>query len=241
MAQRAATLCGGGLGDALGPIGLTYSGGIKPKEHASTSEEDAAAAAALPAPSIARMTTAEWREKYEKDGTVDLWMEEEFNAGSRLVGGRAVHWGGVAGSRTGEGPSTGGVPSHTITIHNPRMGQTVTVDVPEDRYILWEAEDAGLELPYACRMGCCTACAVRVKSGELRQVEALGVSQELRDAGYGLMCVGYPTSDCELEVVDEDEVYELQFGRAFAEAALDPNSPHVERDDYALEIAQYDE
>jgi ferredoxin len=35
--------------------------------------------------SIHSMTTAEWRAKYEKDGTVDLWVEEEFNAGSRLV------------------------------------------------------------------------------------------------------------------------------------------------------------
>jgi 2Fe-2S type ferredoxin len=171
---------------------------------------------------------------------------------------------------------------------------------PPERYILWEAEDAGLELPYACRMGCCTACAVRVKSGEVRQVEALGVSQDLRDAGYALMCVGFPTADCELEVVDEDEVYELQvrrgggggcrggfwggrgaqavrqvalqpsrdqprptptqppphpqpptpnpppprppqFGRYFEEYALNPNAASVERDDFALEIAQMDE
>lgn len=35
--------------------------------------------------SIARMSTAEWREKFEKDGMVDLWLEDEFNAGSRLV------------------------------------------------------------------------------------------------------------------------------------------------------------
>ena len=40
------------------------------------------------APSIHSMTTEEWRQRYEKDGTVDLWLEEEFNAGSRLVGGR---------------------------------------------------------------------------------------------------------------------------------------------------------
>jgi hypothetical protein len=33
------------------------------------------------------MTTEEWRAKYEKDGCVDLWVEEEFNAGSRLVVG----------------------------------------------------------------------------------------------------------------------------------------------------------
>ena len=33
------------------------------------------------------MSTAEWRAKYERDGYVDLWVEEEFNAGSRLVVG----------------------------------------------------------------------------------------------------------------------------------------------------------
>lgn len=43
------------------------------------------------------------------------------------------------------------------------------VQIPEDRYILWEAEDQGLELPHACRMGCCTACAVKVT--EVRRVQ----------------------------------------------------------------------
>ena len=36
-------------------------------------------------PSIASMSTAEWREQHERDGRVDLWLEDEFNAGSRLV------------------------------------------------------------------------------------------------------------------------------------------------------------
>ena len=45
---------------------------------------------------------------------------------------------------------------------------------------MWEAEDEGLQLPYACRMGCCTACAVRIKEGEMYQPEALGISAELR-------------------------------------------------------------
>lgn len=40
------------------------------------------------------------------------------------------------------------------------------------RYILWEAEERGLLLPYACRMGCCTACAVRVLQGDLYQPQA---------------------------------------------------------------------
>lgn len=34
--------------------------------------------------SISSTTTEEWRAKYEQDGMVDLWVEEEFNSGSRL-------------------------------------------------------------------------------------------------------------------------------------------------------------
>jgi ferredoxin len=56
-------------------------------------------------------------------------------------GGRAVHWGGVAGLRTGEGPSLGNVPRHTVVINNPNTDQTVTVEVPEDR---WEGLGPGL-------------------------------------------------------------------------------------------------
>ena len=72
-------------------------------------------------------------------------------------------------------------------------------------------------------------------------LQALGVSAELRDRGYALMCVGYPLSDLELETVEEDEVYDLQFGRAFAEMATNPNTNSVMRDDFALELADMDE
>ena len=71
------------------------------------------------------------------------------------------------------------------------------------RYVLWEAEDQGLLLPYACRMGCCTACAVRVREGRMHQPQALGVSQELRDRGFALMCVGYPETDLVLETGEQ--------------------------------------
>ncbi|KAM7256329.1 hypothetical protein ACFE04_012070 [Oxalis oulophora] len=82
--------------------------------------------------------------------------------------------------------------------------------------------------------GCCTSCAVRVKSGEIRQPEALGISAELKSQGYALLCVGFPCSDLEVETQDEDEVYWLQFGRYFARGP-------IERDDYALELAMADE
>jgi len=105
-----------------------------------------------------------------------------------------------------------------------------------------EAEDAGFELPYACRMGCCTACAVKVTEGEIWQPYALGVSKELKEAGYALMCVAVPLEDCKLETVDEDEVYEQQFGKYFRERAMNyRDGRYVERDDFALEIALGDE
>lgn len=128
--------------------------------------------------------------------------------------------------------------SHCSNLSCPAAVTFPTLLLLWRRYILWEAEDQGLVLPQSCRMGCCTACAVKVKEGQVYQPEALGVSEELRKKGYALMCVAFPDSDCVLETVPEDEVYDLQFGRYFAQQALDKNASSVERDDFALEIAQ---
>ncbi|CDY71732.1 BnaAnng38620D [Brassica napus] len=120
----------------------------------------------------------------------------------------------------------------------------------QEQYILHSAESQNINLPFACRHGCCTSCAVRVKSGDLRQPQALGISAELKSqviislylsealttysTGYALLCVGFPTSDLEVETQNEDEVYWLQFGRYIARGP-------IERDDYALELAMGDE
>lgn len=76
-------------------------------------------------------------------------------------------------------------------------------------------EEAKIELPASCRNGCCTTCAVRVKSGTLVQDEAMGLGRQMREKGYALLCVSYPTSDIVCELQDEDEVYEQQFGDTF--------------------------
>ncbi|KAL6785563.1 FDX6 [Auxenochlorella protothecoides x Auxenochlorella symbiontica] len=227
-----------GLGDLLGPIGLTVGSGDRPvqMDEASTSAEEQERHS-----SISSLTTEEWRKRNERNGYVDLWVEDEFNSGSRLVGGRAAHLGLPAGLGSGEGPSVSKAPRHSVKIHNHYADQEVEVEVPEDRYILYEAESQGLELPYACRMGCCTACAVKVESGELYQPQSLGISQGLKDQGYALMCVGYPRSDLVLSTVPEDEVYDLQFGRAFQEQATDLDSGSILRDDFAIELALGDE
>ena len=43
--------------------------------------------------------------------------------------------------------------------------------------------------------------------------------------GYALLCVSYACSDLEVETQDEDEVYELQFGRYFAKGKIKHGLP----------------
>jgi ferredoxin len=114
---------------------------------------------------------------------------------------------------------------YSIQIHNRQTGTQDTLKVPTDRYILQALENQGVTLPFSCRNGACTTCAVRVLSGEVHQPEAMGLSQKLRDKGYALLCVSYPRSDLEVETQDEDEVYELQFGRYFARGKVRAGLP----------------
>jgi len=111
-------------------------------------------------------------------------------------------------------------PCHRVRIHHRQQNRTYTVEVPEDRYILQTAEDQQADLPFSCRNGACTTCAVRVLSGELHQPEAMGLSPDLRAQGYALLCVAYPRSELEVETQDEDEVYDLQFGRYFGKGKV---------------------
>lgn len=126
--------------------------------------------------------------------TSDLWVEDEFSRPARLL-----PQGREYGKREGWRPGPGGeaAPVHSVRITS-RDGQSVyTVASAEDRYVLFEAEEQGLSLPAACRMGCCTACAVKVTSGTILQPQALGISAGLRADGYALLCVGVATRRAE--------------------------------------------
>jgi ferredoxin len=113
------------------------------------------------------------------------------------------------------------IPHYHIKIYDRHTKTYHQVSVPSDRYILHSVEAQGLELPFSCRNGACTACAVRVKSGHLEQPEAMGLSPQLQRQGYALLCVSYACSDLEVETQDEDEVYELQFGRYFGKGKIE--------------------
>ncbi|PSB24606.1 2Fe-2S iron-sulfur cluster-binding protein [Stenomitos frigidus] len=100
---------------------------------------------------------------------------------------------------------------YTVEIHH--QGSTHTLQVPDDQTILAVAQASGLDLPNSCNAGICTTCAAQVVEGTIEQPDAMGVSPELREQGYALLCVAYPRSDLKVETEKEDTVYHLQFGQ----------------------------
>ena len=116
-------------------------------------------------------------------------------------------------------------PLHKVTIHYRKVGRTISFDVPEGEYILRCFEANGEELPFSCRNGCCTTCAVRVLSGQMDQKDGIGLSKEMRANGYGLLCVAKAIGPLEVETQDEDEVYEMQFGKYLGDVKSQPGSP----------------
>lgn len=109
---------------------------------------------------------------------------------------------------------------YSIEVRNRQADTQKTFTIPDDRYILHSIEEFKDELPFSCRNGACTTCAVRIISGQVAQPEAMGLSNELKQRGYGLLCVSYARSDLVVETQDEDEVYELQFGRYFGKGKV---------------------
>ena len=105
--------------------------------------------------------------------------------------------------------------TYKVTIRDKETGKTYVEYVDSKEYILKEFEKKGFKLPFSCRNGCCTSCAVKIVSGNLDQTEAMGLSQPLKDQGYALLCVAKAIDNLEVETTYYDEVYELQFGQFF--------------------------
>lgn len=103
--------------------------------------------------------------------------------------------------------------SKTYTVELQHEGQTYTFPVREDQTVVQAAAAANIELPTSCNAGVCTTCAAKILEGKVDQSDGMGVSAELRDEGYALLCVSYPLSDLKVVTGKEEEVYQRQFAQ----------------------------
>ncbi len=76
----------------------------------------------------------------------------------------------------------------------------ITVD--PGRSVLEALLGAGVAVTHSCRSGVCQACMMRCRSGTPPQASQSGLKQTLKQRGFFLPCVCYPTQD--LEVLDAD-------------------------------------
>ena len=75
-----------------------------------------------------------------------------------------------------------------------------TLDVREDEAVLDVAEREGIVLPVACRYGGCITCAARMVTGKVVQPKGTALNKRQSQAGYVLLCIARPRSDCTFEV-----------------------------------------
>ncbi len=70
-----------------------------------------------------------------------------------------------------------------------------TFDVPLNQPILTKALELGIDLPYSCQSGLCTACMGKCLSGKVAMEGQEALTDEEVENGYVLTCVGKPLSE----------------------------------------------
>ncbi len=74
-------------------------------------------------------------------------------------------------------------------------GETHELDWPADQKLLDFLLDKGLDAPYSCREGACSACGLKLLEGEVVMDNNSVLEQEDLDEGWRLACQARPVSD----------------------------------------------
>ena len=89
--------------------------------------------------------------------------------------------------------------THEITLAWNDDRKTIAVDKSET--VIDAAERVGIDLPFGCLTGACATCTGKVHSGTLEhRREPRALKPRHLEAGYVLLCIAEPRSDCRIRV-----------------------------------------
>ncbi len=96
---------------------------------------------------------------------------------------------------------------YQITLLNEEQNISSTIRCNETVYILDAAEKQGIELPYSCRVGACSACTGKLIEGKIDQTQQTFLNEDQIKSGFVLTCVGCPKSDCTILINQDEKLY----------------------------------